>query len=218
MTSANFIRYEEIVSAGDLCEDSWQWSAWKRIYYDSFPENERMSERYFLQMFEEKARGEGHDKHMLIMLESQETGTVPVGMSYHEFDRELGVGFLWYLAIQRESRNKGYGTAFYAELIKRAKSDGARLLAFEVEIPELAAAKSAENAEWARRRIAWYRRQGAFVLEGVEYYQEVDTGVAPTRMFLMLHPLAPIDAEQGFSLARALFPDTLQQTGPLKLA
>lgn len=177
-----------------------------------------MSERYFLQMFEEKARGEGHDEHMLIMIECQEVGSKPIGMSYHELDRDLGVGFLWYLAIQRENRNKGYGTAFYAELIKRTKNDGARLLVFEVEKPERAKAKSAENAEWARRRIAWYRQQGAFVLEGVEYYQEVDTGVPPTPMFLMLHPVAPIDAEQGFSLAKSLFPDTLRQTGPLKLA
>jgi GNAT superfamily N-acetyltransferase len=218
MTFTKPIRYDEIVSPRSPSGEDWRWSAWKRMYYDSFPENERMSERYFLRMFDEKANGEADDKHLLIMIEGQGAETKPVGMAYYELERELSIGFLWYLAIRQGIRNKGYGTAFYSELVRRMRDNGTKLLVFEVEIPELAEAKSAEDAEWARRRIAWYRRQGAFVLEGVEYFQEVDTGKPPTRMFLMLHCLVPMDAEQGFSLAKLLFPHTLQQVGPLKLA
>jgi hypothetical protein len=86
-----------------------------------------------------------------------------------------------------------------------------------LEIPELAEARSAEDGELARRRIAWYRRQGAFVLEGVKYLQELDTGVPSIPMLLMLHPRTRLDVKQGFSLAKELLPDALQQAGPLRL-
>jgi len=218
MTSTKPIRYEEIVSPRSPSGGDWQWRAWKRMYYDSFPDNERMSEQYFLRMFSEKANRETDDKHVLIMCEGQGAGTKPVGMAYYELERDLSIAFLWYLAIHQGIRNKGYGTAFYTELVTRMRNDGAKLLVFEVEVPELAEARSAEDAEWARRRIAWYRRQGARVLEGVEYYQRVDTREASTRMLLMLQYLVLMDARQGYSLAKSLFPNTLQQVGPLKLA
>jgi ribosomal protein S18 acetylase RimI-like enzyme len=205
--NANALFYREIVSAEDPA-----WEAWKAIYYASFPKNERMSEDSFLQVFAEKAHGESLHKRMLVML----TGEARViGIAYYEAETEPPVAFLWYLAMHEDFRNYGYGRQFYAELLRRMAQEGVQLLVFEVEIPS---AEKEDASEWARRRIEWYRRQGAFVLEGVEYVQMVDTGVPPTPMYLMLHPLVPMDAERGYTLVKPLFPETLHRRGELKLS
>lgn len=199
--------YEEINFSDDP-----RWTVWKQIYYDSFPENERMSEDFFLRVFNQKVSGAAEDKHVLIMSKVLETRTNPIGMAYYEFECDLRIAYLIFLATQRGHRNKRYGTAFYAELVKRMKNEGAKLLIFEVEMPELA-----ENTDWAHRRIAWYRRHGAFVLDGIEYLAAGDMGLPPIPMFLMVHPFAHLDVEEIFSLAKSLFHRTLKQISPLSL-
>lgn len=192
------------------------WEDWRRIYYDSFPENERMTDDYLVGVLERKATGDKPDTHILVMTPDEELEQV-VGMAYYDFERESKAGYLWYLATIQSQRGQGYGAVFYSDLLRRMQADGATLLLFEVEIPELARQESPEQGELAERRINWYRRQGALVLGGIQYFQGVDAPIAPVEMHIMAHPFAPMDADQVFAVASKLFEDDIRQIGPLSL-
>src|ERR1044071_7893164 len=159
------IEFHEINSTLDP-----DWPDWKRIYLDSFPVSERMSEAYFLEVFDAK----DPTKHVLSIRVDDE----PIGIVYYEEVSEARAVYLWYLAIDRAKRGGGVGSGVYRELNRRLSSQF-DLLAFEVEIPELAHG-GPEGKQTAQRRIDWYRSLGARLLEGVEYLQNVDTGAPPT--------------------------------------
>ena len=90
----------------------------------------------------------------------------------------------------------------------------------EVERPDLA--HTEVERVLAERRIAFYRRQGARLLEGVHYVQSVGLHQPPLSMHVMLHPLQSLDAETAFCLARAVFGgaaggESITRVGPLSL-
>jgi len=193
------------------------WHAWREIYEASFPVNERMSEVHFLGVLAEKAGGGAADEHLLV-LRSDGADEPPIGIGYYEYDRELAVGFLWYLATQPGLRNQGHGSRFYAAICRQLAESGARMMVFEVEIPQRAGGEGGQESEWAQRRIDWYQRQGASLLNGIQYFQSVDTGVPPTEMWLMVHRFVPMDAERCYALCKEIFGDALTQTGTLALS
>ena len=212
MTSDNgAVNIREIESAQDAA-----WQGWNSIYYDSFPENERMSDGYFQGVLERKAKGAAPDVHFLVMSSPAEPERI-IGMAYYEVDKALQAGLLWYLATRSEQRGQGLGAILYADILQRLRADGATILLYEVEIPALAREESAQQGELAARRINWYRRQGAAVLEGVQYFQEVDTPVAPVEMHIMAQSFAPMNAEQIFAVASKLFGEAIKQVGALKI-
>ena len=194
------VKIREIETAHDTA-----WEGWNRIYYDSFPENERMSDGYFQSVLQRKANSAETNTHLLVMMPSEEPERV-IGMAYYEVDTENQAGFLWYLATQSEQRGQGYGAILYANILQRLRENGARILLYEVEMPALASQESAQQGALAERRIGWYRRQGAAVLEGVQYFQTVDApGMEPVEMHIMAQPFAPMDAEQVFASASQSF-------------
>ncbi len=195
----------EIVTASDTA-----WEGWKEVYLASFPEQERMSEAFFLRFFARKEIGEATQSHMLVMTPEAAAGQV-LGLGFYEVSPVLATGFLWYLATPPVHRGRGLGARLYAELVGRLRAEKARLLLFEVEIPEVAAQESAEAAEFARRRIEWYRRLGAQVLCGVEYFQTVDGPAAPVPMHVMAHRFEPMTAEEVYELAAQFFGTAIQQ-------
>jgi ribosomal protein S18 acetylase RimI-like enzyme len=201
--------YHEIASTSDP-----DWEAWKAIYADSFPEAERMSEDYFLRVFTQKAQGGDRNKHALSMRTGTE-GRV-LGMAYYEIVDSVATAYLWYLAIRYDYRGQGLGSRAYSELCRRMTEDRLDLLLFEVEIPE-PTLEGPAVARVAEKRIAWYRGMGARVVEGVEYFQSVDTGAPPTQMYLMAHPFKPMGAEEVYERAKVIFEEALQQTGELRL-
>jgi ribosomal protein S18 acetylase RimI-like enzyme len=190
------LRLHEIASDADAA-----WEGWRRIYSESFPPTERMSEQWLL----------GKPGRRLLALQDAATGAV-LGIACCEAYPENGIAVLWYLAIAREHRNQRLGRVLYKEARRLYAESGVKALAIEVEIPG-----GPDDEGWAARRIDWYRRRGAFLLEGVETTVQVDTGAPPTRMWLMLHAYQRLDPQQCYALAKALFPDTLEQTGDLRL-
>lgn len=205
------VEIREILSAADPA-----WEGWKEVYLASFPEQERMSEAFFLRFLGRKELGEASQSHMLVMTPEAAAGEV-LGLGFYEFSSALATGFLWYLATQPGHRGRGLGAHLYAELVRRLRAERARLLLFEVEIPEVASREGAEAAEFARRRIAWYRRLGAQVLCGVEYFQTVDGPAAPVPMHVMAHRFEPLSVEEVYALAAQFFGDAIQQRQPLTL-
>lgn len=202
---AEAVRIREIVSFEDPA-----WPSWRTLYQTAFPPYERMSERYFLDVFARKARGEASDEHMLALQIGDAADCA--GLAYYALPRTPKLGFLWYLAVDPARQGQGLGTALYGEFCARVRDAGARMAVYEVETPECAS--NAEAACLARRRVDWYRRLGANVLANVHYLQEVDNGEPPLPMTLMVHPFGPLDAEDACALAQAQFGDALTRLGP----
>lgn len=187
------------------------WLQWQAIYQESFPDYERMSEAFFTEKLHAHATGRARDFHLLAMTPS--AGEV-AGIACYELHRTSRAGVLWYLATRTHQRNRGYGAMLYAEIINRLRNEGAVAMFLEVEIPEIVAIQGAEQAQRATRRIAWYRRQGALLLTGIHYLQHVDQPFPPVPMYLLVHPLEPLDASQACAMAADLFGNALTQIGP----
>jgi len=201
----------EIVSAEDPL-----WEDWHAIYLASFPAHERMSSEFLTQLLAEKATGEDPGTHILVMTGDEDTArAICIGLV--DIDLDAATAYLWYLATQPGARGGGIGARMYHHIRERARLGGASVLMFEVEIPQVAAARSEEDGEWAARRIAWYRRQGARVLHGIQYFQSVDASEEVTEMHLMADLLEPLTPDEVLAKARKLFADSMTEVGQFGL-
>lgn len=188
---------------------------WLDLYEIAFPPAERMLVSFYLRLLREKRDGLWPDHNLLAV---QREG-VFVGLAHYVVVAEQDLVWLWMFAVTPEARNQGVGAAIYGEIVRRLPAGTVAVL-IEVERPDLAHTEA--ERELAERRIAFYRRQGARLLEGVHYVQSVGLHQPPLPMHVMLHPLQALDAETAFALARAVFVgggggETITQTGVLSL-
>lgn len=183
---------------------------WLDLYETAFPPPERMLVSFYLRLLREKRDGLHPDHHLLAV---QREG-VFVGLAHYVIIPEEHLAWLWMFAVTPEARNQGLGAAIYGE-IKRRLPPGTVAMLIEVERPDLAHTEA--ERELAERRIAFYRRQGAQLLEGVYYVQSVGPHQPPLPMHVMLHPLQTLDAEWAFVLTCAVFGNSITQTGTLSL-
>lgn len=188
---------------------------WLDLYEIAFPPAERMLVSFYLRLLREKRDGLWPDHNLLAV---QREG-VFVGLAHYVVVAEQDLVWLWMFAVTPEARNQGVGAAIYGEIVRRLPAGTVAVL-IEVERPDLAHTEA--ERELAERRIAFYRRQGARLLEGVHYVQSVGPHQPPLPMHVMLHPLQALDAETAFALARAVFVgsgggETITQTGVLSL-
>lgn len=188
---------------------------WLDLYEIAFPPAERMLVSFYLRLLREKRDGLWPDHNLLAV---QREG-VFVGLAHYVVVAEQDLVWLWMFAVTPEARNQGVGAAIYGEIV-RCLPAGTVAVLIEVERPDLAHTEA--ERELAERRIAFYRRQGARLLEGVHYVQSVGPHQPPLPMHVMLHPLQALDAETAFALARAVFVgsgggETITQTGVLSL-
>lgn len=103
------------------------------------------------------------------------------------------IAFLEYLAVATEARNAGIGGRIIAcmrqGLADAAKSAAAGVL-FEVDPPE--DADRGSERELRRRRIAFYQRNGAVIVEGaLNYHAPVMVGDGTLPYLLMWLPAVP---------------------------
>ncbi len=185
---------------------------WLDLYEVSFPPQERVLVSDHLRVLIEKASGRDRDAYLLAAV--NEAGDL-IGMIRCHLVSECRVAHLWYLAVVPDMRSKGIGAICYNEVRERSRQAGMRAMLFEVDIPELAGSEEAEAP--ARRRIAFYRRQGAYLLGGIDYMQSIGPHQAPVPMHIMAHPFNAIDPEEAFELARALFGESVVQSRVLTL-
>lgn len=211
---------------------------WLDLFETSFPPAEKNLVSLFLQILRDKEQGLGPSQHLLAGLNVQ--GTL-IGMAMYEQHSSPPIGFLWYLAILPSQRSRGWGAALYREVL-RLLHPATEALFLEVEIPEdgttaeamrtssaaCLAVSPAKQQMWAQRRIQFYRRQGARLLRGIHYMQSVGPHQPPLPMHIMVHPLAPreadfgrrggrMDAAHAFGLAQAVLKESIQQVGMLEL-
>jgi GNAT superfamily N-acetyltransferase len=106
---------------------------------------------------------------------------------------EYPVAFLEYLAVAPEARNAGIGGSILTRLredLAEAAQPGTDGIIFEVDRPE--DADGSGERELRRRRIAFYRRHGAVMVDGaLDYRAPVPVGDGTLAYFLLWLPVAP---------------------------
>ncbi|MGW7682841.1 GNAT family N-acetyltransferase [Kribbella sp. NPDC054772] len=147
-------------------------TAAERIYVDAFPVRQR--ER-FASLLESIRDGE-------VLGWVQVENGAPIGIAVVLPLESLAWDFLEYFAIDGSIRSKGHGSALWAAMNQRPEI---RRLIFEVEDP--ADAHDTEERTIRERRIAFYRRVGAELVEGVEYVVPDVQGTGDERLLLMWH-------------------------------
>ncbi len=173
-----------------------------------------MSSGYLEGVLRQVAGGEAPGVVLLALTEADAPDRL-LGIAYFETTVPQSVTLLWYIAIRADRRGAGHGMVLYAEVRRRAREAGARLLVMEVEIPP--AEETCDASELPRRRIAWYRRLGASLLGGILYTIGVDTTPEVTEMHLMVERFEPMDAGQVYARLEPILRSRLSQIGELTL-
>lgn len=134
------------------------------------------------------------------------------GMALHQ--RREDVAVLWYLAVHPDFRGQGLGSQLYGMI--RAGYPEARALVYEIERPDQA--RTAGDREQAERRIAFYRRLGGRVALNLRFWMSVGDWQPKTLMYLVIHPLQPMNPDDALQIFRQLFSDGIESlTEPLVL-
>lgn len=181
---------------------------WLRLYEAAFPPAEREPLSTIYDGLQRRVAGEQVDEHLVAALDGQNNF---VGMAMYAVHAPTAA-LLWYMAVEHTYRGRGIGVQIYDHLVAHCSSAGLQAVLFEVEIP------AGPDDRDAQRRITFYRRRGARLLEGIHYLQYTGGGYPPLPMHLMIHPLQKLDAPAAFALACAILGASLQQTGPLALS
>lgn len=183
---------------------------WIELYETSFPPEERILVAQFLTLLKAKERGEYPESHMQAALDGD--GKFCALLRY-DLVKEREAAYFWYLAVHPEARSGGIGAECFAHVVARATQAGLRALVWEVEVPEHF--EDPERRALAQRRIAFYRRQGALMLTGIDYQQQLPNQPA-IPLHVMVRPIQPVTPQEVFDLANKLL-DGVEQAGELGL-
>jgi hypothetical protein len=186
--------------------------SWLDLYETTFPPNEKVLVSHFIHLLKAKKAGKPAEEMMLAAVNSAQE---LFGMAYYALMPEKETAVLWYLATWPEQRNRGLGGSIYEHLVSQIDPSRYQGLVIEVEIPELA--ENDEQRQLAERRIQFYRRHGGRWLKGIKYLQNVGWHQPLTPMYILIHPLQPLDALAALELAKAAAGGEVTQNGPLEL-
>ena len=168
-----------------------QLAAARRIYEDSFPLRQR-------EPFDELITSiQAGDSAGWVQLDSESTIGIAVILPM-----SVDWQFLEYFAVDSSIRGKGYGTALWEAMLHE---DAVRRLIFEVEDPD--DATDPAEREIRRRRIAFYQRLGATLVDHVHYVVPDVIGSRTEPLLLMWHDptRATLDVPTLVNLLEALY-------------
>jgi GNAT superfamily N-acetyltransferase len=156
------------------------------IYEQSFPEAERDPVENIAANLS-RYTDDTEVTHLRALIEQD---TV-VGFTYFSSYREYYLGFLKFIAVRADIRGKGYGPILLRDAIQQLRADGVRAtgwpylgLVFEVERPEMA--ENEPDRLLRERRIEFYRRNGAMMIEQVDYIAPPVTVDQPSLPFHLM--------------------------------
>jgi len=181
---------------------------WLELYEIAFPPREKMLVSTILALLRDRENGNAPQVELLAALQ----GGSFSGLVVYARPAEA-LAHLWYLAVVPEQRSQGLGSRLYQGLVRQLAADTRGML-IEVEIPE---EPTTPDPGMARRRVDFYRRQGARVLGGIHYLQSVGPHQPLTPMHVLIHPFAPLSPEEAFAMAKVAFGDGLTQVSALSL-
>ena len=156
------------------------------LYESSFPQEEL---RPFERIREELESPNGDRLTRLI---AAVDGDSAPGISIFALFPAASLGYLWYLCVDPSTRGSGLGGKLYREsldVLNRDASDlgtSLRGMIFEVERTTTEAHPVYGDPF---RRIRFYQRLGARLIEGYDYHQPAIPPHGPVPLQLMFHPL-----------------------------
>jgi ribosomal protein S18 acetylase RimI-like enzyme len=182
---------------------------WLELYETAFPFNERVLIAHILNGLQPFNHRENMRYLALLDDADQFAGLI----MFHVYPPS-DCAVLYYLATRPECRGQGLGAAFYQQTLSDLFRE-VSLLVFEVEKPELA--ENDHRRQLAERRIRFYQRQGAQLLLGINYLQNIGSHCPPTPMHLMFQsrPGVSMETDSAFKQVAPIFKDDIQQTGTL---
>jgi len=129
-----------------------------RIHNEAFPPEER---HFTADFFIDKNGHEGYSLWLASL------NGVIVGYSFFQIINEHNIALFWYMAVDIKWRNHGIGREMIQRLLKELKSNPAsvRYLFLESHTPE----DDVTSDDFNRRRLAFYRSQGAYWIRGIVY-------------------------------------------------
>jgi GNAT superfamily N-acetyltransferase len=161
------------------------------IYAGAFPVEEREPPESLLAGIRQREAGFGPGEvtfHFQVAVEAGQAA----GIAIFNYYPETRMGFIPYLAVHPARRNAGLGAQLYQRLVESVKQDGGGAglgVTFEVERPELA--NNASDAELRRRRIGFYQRNGARIVEPLYLIAPpMGPGLPEMAYAIMFHPLS----------------------------
>ncbi|GIL11737.1 MAG: hypothetical protein BroJett038_04570 [Chloroflexota bacterium] len=162
------------------------------IYEQAFPEVERDP----VENIAASLKNPDPDTDMTRLRALAEENRV-VGFTYFSTYKDYYLGFLKFIAVRQDIRGKGYGPLLLQDAIQQVRADGRRAtgwpylgLVLEVERPETA--ESDQDRQLRERRIQFYRRNGAVMIEGTDYIAPpVALGQPPLPFHLMVLRAVP---------------------------
>jgi ribosomal protein S18 acetylase RimI-like enzyme len=185
-------------------DDPW-YDRWLDIYQRSFPLDQQLLVSAHNRMLRAGDRAE-RGPHYVVALEDLADGPICVGMAQYALFPDVRGAALWYLAVDPGHRNRGIGGWMYDAIVDsiHARMPQCRGTLIEVELPDRCA-----DPALALRRIGFYTRKGAVLLEGL--HSTVDVGwQPPLTMGIMVHPLESLGADEIRLLAEDILASAAQ--------
>lgn len=181
---------------------------WLDLYETAFPPNEKILVSSIIKIISDKSDNT-QEMHIIAGLDEDEKF---ICMAMYQLPTNKPVGVLWYMAVAPDQRGKGWGSKTYQGILSQLNPNVHKALVFEVEIPG-----ESHSSPDAEKRIQFYQRNGAKLLTGIHYLQNVGWHQPPTPMHIMIHPLQPLNAEAAFELAHSIFEEAMQKISTLML-
>ncbi len=158
----------------------------RSLYEASFPPEEL---RPFEKISEELVSPNG--KRLSRLIVALDGDSVP-GISIFALFPEASLGYLWYICVDPDTRGSGLGGRLYREsleILNRDASDlGMSLKGMIFEVERLTTEAHPLYGD-PLRRIRFYQRLGARLIEGYDYHQPPIPPHGPVPLQLMFHPL-----------------------------
>ena len=210
---ADRLNYRSIQSLSDPSYDSWL-----DIYQTSFPLTEQMLVSSLNSALREIEGHDASERTAEFLLAETEEGEA-VGISHYVYSEDCKAALLWYIAVRKDIRSKGFGSQIYHESVRRLKNDHPEIIALMFEVEDPTHTDTEEENQFAHRRIAFYRRCEAKLVGGIHYLQSVGWQ-PPIPMNLMIQPLNDafaITAENALELIRCAFGSEVEQISEITL-
>ena len=163
------------------------------LYQVSFPKEEQTPVEQLINGIRLRAQGNlplDHRTHFWASVQEERV----TGISIYSYVKNARLGFLYYLATQPELRGKGLGGWLFKKTAELCQEDALSLggksalgLVWEVERPDHG--KNYEEQTLRQRRIIFYQRNGAILLEDIDLVAPpLSEGLPPVSYYLMFLP------------------------------
>jgi GNAT superfamily N-acetyltransferase len=166
---------------------------WLDLYESAFPPIERGPVSGHIRALLDREEGKPIRSRLWALLDKEDCFT---GMAQFFWNEAYNLAYLGYIAIVPERRGGGGGSAFYQALLPYVQEHHPDFMLFDVERPDVIA--DPELRRLAERRICFYERMGAAVLQGLTMHW------GESRQRMMVHRFNGIGEEEILRRTRSL--------------